>query len=110
VVRARPFGGRWLVVFEGICSREDAERLKGQPLEAPALSDPGALWVHELIGARVTTSAGEVLGNVASVVANPASDLLELDRGHLIPVRFVVRVGPGEVVVEPPPGLVAEVD
>ena len=50
---------------------------------------PGTLWVHELVGAPVRDAAGVVLGTVASVEANPASDLLVLESGGLIPVRFV---------------------
>jgi len=37
---------------------------------------------------------------------NPASDLLELESGALVPVRFVTEVLPGErVLVEVPAGL-----
>ena len=44
------------------------------------------------------------------MVANPASDLLELDSGALVPLRFVVggveTTPEGRVVrVDPPPGL-----
>ena len=45
---------------------------------------------------------------VVSVVANPASDLLELDDGALVPVRFVTGQGPGVVHVDPPDGLFEE--
>ena len=41
-----------------------------------------------------------------SVEANPASDLLVLDGGALIPLRFVVGTVPGErVTVAVPDGL-----
>ncbi len=41
-----------------------------------------------------------------SVEANPASDLLVLDGGGLIPLRFVVGSSPGErVTVDVPDGL-----
>ena len=50
---------------------------------------PDALWVHELVGATVRDAAGTALGTVASVEANPASDLMVLESGGLIPVRFV---------------------
>jgi 16S rRNA processing protein RimM len=45
--------------------------------------------VHELVGATVRDAAGRALGTVASVEANPASDLMVLESGGLIPVRFV---------------------
>ncbi len=40
-----------------------------------------------------------------AVVANPASDLLELDSGALVPVVFVVDRAPGRIVIDPPAGL-----
>ncbi len=47
-----------------------------------------------------------MLGTVESVEANPASDLLVLDGGALIPLRFVVEHEPGvRVTVEVPDGL-----
>jgi ribosomal 30S subunit maturation factor RimM len=49
--------------------------------------------------------AGNPLGIVTALVENPASDLLEIDRGVLIPARFVVSCEAGRVVVDPPVGL-----
>ena len=47
-----------------------------------------------------------MLGTVVSVEANPASDLLVLDGGALIPLRFVVGNEPGvRVTVDVPDGL-----
>ena len=106
VLRCRPFGGRWLMTFAGVDSREKVEALRGTVLRAAALADGGALWVHELVGAEVVPAgAGAGAGRVAAVVSNPASDLLELEDGTLIPVRFVVDHAEGRVVVEVPAGL-----
>jgi len=105
VERARPFGKRWLVSFDEVVSREASEALKGELMMAAPLSDPEALWVHELVGAEVVSTGGESLGKVGAVIANPASDLLELESGGLIPVRFVVGREAGSVVVEVPQGL-----
>ncbi len=74
-------------------------------LSAPPLEDPDALWVHELIGAEVVDPAGQPLGTVTAVEANPASDLLVLRRGALVPLRFVVSRAPGRVTVDLPAGL-----
>ena len=63
------------------------------------------LWVHELIGARVIDQSGADRGAVTGVVSNPASDLLELDDGSLVPVRFVTAAEPGRIEVETPDGL-----
>ena len=102
---ARRHHDRWIVAFAGSASREDADALRGLVLRAPAIDDPDELWVHELVGAAVVTAAGEVVGTVASVVANPAAALLELDGGALVPVTFVVDHGPGTVTIDPPEGL-----
>jgi 16S rRNA processing protein RimM len=109
VERSRPFAGRFLVWFAGITSLAGAEALRDTVLCAPPLEDPDALWVHDLLGALVRDRDGTLLGRVHGVLANPASDLLELDKGGLIPLRFVVertREGTDRVlVVDVPAGL-----
>jgi 16S rRNA processing protein RimM len=106
VVASRPHQGRHLVRFEGVHDRQGAEALRGLVLRARPIERPGTLWVHELVGAAVESTDGRRLGEVAAVEANPASDLLVLADGGLIPLRFVVSHTPGErVVVEVPDGL-----
>lgn len=98
-------GQRWIVAFAGVTRREQAEALRGTVLSAAPLDDPDALWVHELVGAEVLDREGRRLGTVSAVEANPASDLLVLEDGGLVPLRFVVDRGPGRLVVDAPPGL-----
>ncbi|MDP9389033.1 MAG: ribosome maturation factor RimM [Actinomycetota bacterium] len=105
VVRSSPHQGRFIVAFAGVADREAADALRDAVLSAEALDDPDALWVHELVGAEVEDVAGASLGRVVAVEANPASDLLVLDGGGLVPLRFVVSSGAGRVVVDPPAGL-----
>jgi 16S rRNA processing protein RimM len=111
VAAARPHQDRWLVAFEGVADRNGAEALRGAELLAPAIDDdPDALWVHDLVGAAVVDIAGAPCGTVAAVVANPADDLLELDDGALVPVRFVVgwddpAADERRLVIDPPEGL-----
>jgi len=104
---AAPAGGRQrrLVSFEQISTREQAEGLRGAVLRAEPIEDEAALWVHDLIGAEVYTSTGEAIGRVESVEANPASDLLVLEDGKLIPLTFVTDAARGRLTVEVPPGL-----
>ena len=98
---------RWIVRFAGVVGREGADRLRGAVLRAEPIEDPDALWVHELIGARVRDVTGRDLGAVTAVEANPASDLLVLESGALVPLTFVVEAVPGEsLVVDLPEGLV----
>jgi len=106
VAGSRPHQGRHLVRFEGVGDRPGAEALRGLLLRARPLERPGTLWVHELVGATVVSGEGTELGTVAAVEANPASDLLVLASGGLIPLRFVVSHEPGRrVVVDIPEGL-----
>ena len=107
VVRSSPHQGRWIVAFAGVGDRSAAESLRGTVLSAPPLDEPGALWVHELVGAQVVGTDGGEYGTVQAVEANPASDLLVIEGGGLVPLRFVVSHEPGRVVVDPPPGLLA---
>ena len=105
VVTAQPHQRRWIVQFAGVESREAAEALHGLVLRAEPLDDPDALFVHELIGSEVVDETGTVLGTVESVEQNPASNLLVLEGGALIPVRFITDHAPGRLVVDPPAGL-----
>ena len=98
--------GRFIVTFDGVEGIDAAQALRDTELFAPPIDDPEALWVHELVGADVVDRTGSVLGVVESVQENPASDLLVLEGGALIPLRFVVGLEPGvRVTVDVPDGL-----
>jgi len=112
VLRSSPHQGRWIVAFAGVSDRGGAESLRGTVLSAPPLDDPATLWVHELVGAEVmgvevVGVGARSYGRVEGVEANPASDLLVLEGGELVPLCFVVSHEPGRVVIDPPPGLLA---
>ena len=105
VVTARRQGDRWVVRFSGVETREASDLLRGRVLTAEALEDPDELWVHDLIGARVVEVGGTERGVVEAVLANPASDLLQLDTGALVPLTFVVDRADDALVIDPPDGL-----
>lgn len=106
VASARPHQDRWIVHFEGIDDRTAAETWHGTVLSAEALGDPDALFVHDLVGSRVVDGDGRDRGVVVSVISNPASDLMELDGGALVPLTFVVGGAvDGTVRVDVPDGL-----
>lgn len=102
---------RYVVAFTQVTDRNAAEELRGLELRAEPLhaGQPSeTLWVHQLVGAVVRNAAGTELGRVAAVEANPASDLLVLEGGALIPVRFVTSFDasdPPVLEVDVPPGL-----
>ena len=97
--------GRRVVKFAQIPDRTAAETYANRVLRARPLDDPDALWVHELIGARVVEVDGTDRGVCVSVLANPAADLLELESGALVPSNFVVSNADGVIVVDAPEGL-----
>ena len=119
VLASRPHQDRHLVTIEGVHDRSGAETLAGAILLAePVTGDPSGYWIHDLVGAEVVDVTGTVRGNVVAVLANPASDILELDTGPLVPLRFATWVrgaGPGEaqpprLVVDGPAGLLGDDD
>ncbi len=110
VASAKPYQQQWLVHLEGVDDRDRADLLRGKLIVADPLDDDDALFVHELIGQRVVDQHGTDHGEVESVVANPASDLLELVGGGLIPMVFVLGAADGVISVEVPAGLLGDDD
>ncbi len=106
VVTGRRHQHRWCVQFREISSRELADDARGTILFAEPLDDPDTLWVHELIDAHVIDIDGRRVGRVQAVEENPASDMLVIESGALIPLVFLVeRNAAGELIVELPDGL-----
>ncbi len=101
----RPHQKKWLVGFVGIHDRNQAEALRGKLLEAVAIDDPDALFVHDLIDKKLIDQDGNDHGPIVAVVENPASDLLELADGRLVPLTFVTETDSETVRVSVPPGL-----
>jgi 16S rRNA processing protein RimM len=97
---------RFIVSFEDVTTREGAERLRGVVLSAPRIDDDSVIWIDQLFGAEVVDAAGTTHGVVVDVEANPASDLMVLDSGALVPLTFVVSLDANQrVVIDPPEGL-----
>jgi 16S rRNA processing protein RimM len=96
---------RWLVALEGVSDREAAEALRGEELWAEPLTQPGALWVHELVGSTVVMPGDVEIGRVAALQEGVSADLLVLEDGRLIPLTFLISAGGGRVMVELPAGL-----
>lgn len=106
VVAAAAHQARFIVTFDRIDSREEAERWRGVVLSAPRIDDTSVIWIDQLFGAEVVDSSGVRRGVVVDVEANPASDLMVLDSGALVPLTFVVSVEANRrVEIETPEGL-----
>jgi 16S rRNA processing protein RimM len=117
VAATRSHRSRLLVIFEEVPDRNAAEVLAGSYLFVPSNEVPappeGEFWPHQLVGLRVETDEGMVIGVLAEVVRGTANDLwvARSDEGRevLIPalnevVREVDLPG-GRIVVRSIPGL-----
>jgi 16S rRNA processing protein RimM len=97
---------RFIVAFDGVTTREEAEHLRGVVLSAPRLDDESVIWIDQLYDAEVFDAQGVRRGVVVGVEANPASDLLVLDSGALVPLTFVTTVEANvRIDVDVPDGL-----
>ena len=107
VESSRPHQRRHLVRFDRIADRDQAEKWRGVMLSAPPIDDDdGTLWVHQLVGAVVVDQHGTQHSTVVALIENPASDLLELANGRLVPLVFMTAFEPGvRIDVDVPAGL-----
>ncbi len=106
VTSHRTHAKKHIVTFESIKDRTSAEALNGMLLRAEPIDDPDELWAHDLIGKDVIDQHGTNHGEVVAIVANPASDLLELVNGDLIPTHFITTTA-DQIHVNTPEGLLS---
>jgi 16S rRNA processing protein RimM len=116
VVSVRPHKGMMLVRLASIQDRTAAERLQWRRLlilqtDAMPLGEHEN-YVHDLIGLRVESLAGEVLGEITEVLFTPANDVYVVagpDGELLLPALrdVVLRVDleTGTMLVKVPDGL-----
>ncbi len=108
VESSRSHQHRHLVRFDQISDRDAAEAWRGVVLSAPPVDDVDdeTLWVHHLVGSMVVDQYGVEHGPVTALIENPASDLLELVDGRLVPLVFLTAFQPGvRIDVDVPAGL-----
>ena len=101
-----------LVAVEGITDRDAAQRLTGTRLfvarEALPPTDEEEFYLADLIGLRVVTEAGEMLGTVRAVEDHGGGSFLVVEgqQESLLPftrqVVPVVDLAAGQLVVVPP--------
>lgn len=116
VDQVRSFKEGYLVLFEGISSRTEAELLRERYLLKPVEElEPLAedeIFYHELLGARVLLVDGTEVGRIQEVYHLQPVDLIEVRRPGgtlLVPYtrEIVVSVDreAGEIRIDPPEGL-----
>ena len=118
--RCGPISGLSGVLVAGARPAENASPIPPRPLRtadidcrgsasrcwAPRSSDTGSEARRHSSSASNCDPDGTGRGTVEAVQENPASDLLVLDTGALVPLRFVTgRDDEGRVVVDVPAGL-----
>lgn len=115
ILKARNTHKGWLVGFEGVGSRNDAELLKGKPVEvfrAQLELDESDVLLSDMIGCTAQTPDGTSWGTVAEIQRGAFQDLLVIHHGEierLLPLvdDFVTGVDVEKklVFVDPPEGL-----
>ena len=124
VAGSRPHSGKLLVTFDEVLTRDVAEALKstllliastdiGSAVASGEADDSEVWWDADLIGLTARMVDGAPLGEVVNVLHNPGGELLVIarDGASELLVPFVAAMVPvvdleqGEVVVDPPPGL-----
>ncbi|MFM8534871.1 MAG: ribosome maturation factor RimM, partial [Acidimicrobiia bacterium] len=118
VAPMRMHQGRPVILFKGIGSMNDAERLAGLELRVagddagdPAPLDDGEYYHRDLIGCAVVTESGESVGEVTAVEGDrSATRLVVRSRRNevLIPLAeaiCTVDVAAKRITVRPPEGL-----
>ena len=108
---------RPVIGIAGVETMSDAEALAGRELRVPvdrlAPLPGGTFYRHDLIGCRVETSAGELVGTVENVEGTLSGSRLVVaaaSRGEvLIPLvaKICIAVDPAakRIVIDPPEGL-----
>ena len=117
IEHVRPFKRGLLVKFAGLDDRDAVEGLSQRylriPIEAVSPLEEGEVFYHQLIGLKVVTAEGEVVGQVREIYETGPTHLLDVRKAGggqvLIPFseRVVKRIDveSGTLTIKPPPGL-----
>lgn len=120
-IKVRPHKKFILATLEGVGTREEAERLRGDwvlvnPAELPSLGRDEYYW-YEILGMQVFTAEGQYVGEVKDIFPTGSNDVYVVRRGEkefLIPAVKDVIVDidkdARKMVVRPLEGLLEEND
>ncbi len=115
IVQARDTQRGWLVALAGVATRNDAEALRGQPVEVDRAAlqlDEDDVLLDDLIDCKVRLPDGTPWGTIAEIMVGAHQDLLVIHDGEterLLPLvdEFVTNIdlAAGVVTVSPPEDL-----
>ncbi|MGN6109472.1 MAG: ribosome maturation factor RimM [Kofleriaceae bacterium] len=115
ILGARDTQRGWLVQLAGVETRNDAEALRGKPVEVSreALElDEDDVILHDMVGCKVVLVDGTPWGEIAAIEIAPLQDRLVIHDGEIermLPLvdEFVKQIDleAGIVTVDPPVGL-----
>jgi 16S rRNA processing protein RimM len=100
----RPHKQMYVIRLDGCASVEDAEALRDAEVCVPESELPplpqGEYYVHDIVGLRVVTEAGDELGTVDDVIRTGANDIYRVGRLMIPATRdAIVRLDPAAGVI-----------
>jgi 16S rRNA processing protein RimM len=119
--KVRPHKQGILAQLEGIKNKEEAERLRGKlvlvaPGALPRLDEDEYYW-HEILGMRVITEGGGVVGEVTEIFPTGSNDVYVVRQGkqeYLIPaikeVIIAIEKDTRTIIIRPLEGLLEHND
>ena len=117
VLRINQSKNFWIILFDQIHSRNDAELIKGCRLLLPddhlRPLEVNEFFLHKIIGCRVEDQKGRILGKIIDILETGANNVYEVRDGSsvfLIPdvphVILEMNVETKRMVIDPLPGLI----
>ena len=117
IIRINQSKNCWIILYEEINSRNDAEVLKCCRLLLPDDQlrplKSNEVFVHQIIGCRVEDQKGRILGEITDFLETGANNVYEVSDGSsvfLVPdvphVVVEINVETKRMVIDPLPGLI----
>ncbi len=117
VLRFKSVKKGWIIFFEGIETREAAEKIKGNRLLLPDKKlkplEKNEYFIHQMIGCSVEDRNGFVLGKVTNFLETAANNVFEVRNGEkefLIPdvphIVLELDIEKQRMIINPIPGLI----